>query len=228
MPLKILVVEDDPATLEFMSEVLRAQDVQVHPVGDSLEALGVISEEKFDGIFLDLQMPNLDGFELARRIRQSALNRKTPIVIVTGREEKDIMGLAFRAGGTFFLHKPVDRYKLTELMNSTRGSMVQERQRSTRVPLNTVVECQVGGRTVAGMGINLSLAGLLFQALAPLEVGNSLQVSFWLPSQQEAIRIAGSVVRVEEDKRVAIQFGPLSPKDRQRILEFVTTQGETL
>src|SRR5256885_8974575 len=118
LSLKVLVVEDDPASLELMTEVLRSLEADVRPVSDSQQAAILVSQEKFDGIFLDLEMPNLDGLALAQEVRTSSWNRLTPIVIVTGREERDTMHEAFSTGANFFLHKPIDRHKLSLLFRA--------------------------------------------------------------------------------------------------------------
>jgi CheY-like chemotaxis protein len=60
-PLRLLVVEDDLASLELMVEVFTSLKAQVHPVSDCEKAVGMINQEKFDGIFLDLEMPNLSA-----------------------------------------------------------------------------------------------------------------------------------------------------------------------
>src|SRR5215471_20838192 len=105
MSLKILVVEDDPLMLDLMAQVLASFEAQVRPMGDSEEAAVLVEHERFDGIFLDLQMPKLNGFQLAARIRQSPSNRSTPIVVVTGGDDNKIMAQAFAVGGTLFLQK---------------------------------------------------------------------------------------------------------------------------
>src|ERR1700737_2744564 len=112
-PLKLLVVEDNIASLELMTEVFTSLKAEVRPVSDSQKAAGLVNQERFDGIFLDLEMPNLNGFDLARRIRKSSWNKSTPIVIVTGRDERQTMQEAFALGAAFFLQKPVERQKLT-------------------------------------------------------------------------------------------------------------------
>src|SRR6185312_6901092 len=59
--LKLLVVEDDLASLELMTEVFASLKAQVRPMADSQKAAVVINQEKFDGIFLDVEMPRLNG-----------------------------------------------------------------------------------------------------------------------------------------------------------------------
>src|SRR5713226_10099785 len=83
-PLKLLVVEDNLANLELMTEVFTSLKADVRPISDSERAVGVVNQEKFDGIFLDLEMPNLNGFDLARLIRMSSWNKSTPILSSPG------------------------------------------------------------------------------------------------------------------------------------------------
>jgi CheY-like chemotaxis protein len=102
-PLKLLVVEDDSASLELMTEVFTSLKAEVSAVSDSEKAVGIINRERFDGIFLDLEMPSLNGFDLARLVRKSSSNKSTPIIIVTGRDERQTMQEVFALGATFFL-----------------------------------------------------------------------------------------------------------------------------
>src|SRR5580700_10327409 len=159
-PLRLLIVEDDLASLELMTEVFTSLQAEVRPVSDSEKAVGMVNQEKFDGIFLDLEMPKLNGFDLARLIRKSPRNKSTPIIIVTGRDERQTMQEAFAIGATFFLQKPVDRHKLSILFRAVRGGMLENRRRSTRVPIQTDVTCDVDSRTMRGVTWNLSQGGI--------------------------------------------------------------------
>lgn len=130
MPLRLLLVEDDPASLEFMSEVLTSQRLEVRAVTDGQQAAALIASQRFDGIFLDLQTPSLDGFELLRLVRHSSLNRTAPVAIITGSEDRDTLDRAFAGKATFFLHKPVDRQHLLALLRTALGPM-QRQSRTT-------------------------------------------------------------------------------------------------
>jgi len=121
--LRILVVEDDLPSLELIYEVLLSLDVEVFPASDSERALTVAQNEKFDGIFVDLNMPRIDGFRLMKAIRSAGWNQRTPFIVLTGMGDPDTMKRAFAAGATFFLRKPIDRRQLTSLLNTTRGTM---------------------------------------------------------------------------------------------------------
>lgn len=227
--LKILVVDDNIPVLELVSEVLTLHNVDVYPLSDSQQAATVIGTERFDGIFLDLAMPKMDGFELTRRIRQSGANMRTPIVIVSGLEERQTVHRAFSAGATFFLQKPLNKNKLVHLLNSTRGTMLQERLRSKRVPMRSEVTCQVGSRQLTATSCNLSQTGILLEAEDSLEKGNAIQLSFSFPGKKQPIKAKGFVVRVDGQQRLGIDFTYLSPSDRQRIGDFVASdeQGES-
>jgi|ERR1022692_1776477 CheY-like chemotaxis protein len=128
--LRVLIVEDDWPSLELLNEFLIPFGVRPTSIINSRHAVALIDTEKLDGIFLDLLMPGVDGFELIRIARASSLNKRTPIVVVSGREDKETMQQAFAAGATFFLAKPLDRLKLSRLINTTLGSMLRERTRS--------------------------------------------------------------------------------------------------
>src|SRR5580700_5295428 len=149
-PLKLLVVEDHIPSLELMTEVFTSLKAEVRPLSESQKAVAMVNQEKFDGIFLDLEMPMLNGFDLARLIRKSSWNKSTPIVIVTGRDERKTMQDAFAIGATFFIQKPVDRQKLSILFRTVSGGMLENRRKSTRVPIQAEVACTVGSRTVRG------------------------------------------------------------------------------
>src|SRR5580700_5332611 len=159
-PLKLLVVEDHIPSLELMTEVFTSLKAEVRPISESEKAVAMVNQEKFDGIFLDLEMPKLNGFDLARLVRKSSWNKSTPIIIVTGRDERQTMQEAFSIGATFFLQKPVDRHKLSILFRAVRGGMLENRRRSTRVPIQTDVTCDVDSRTMRGVTWNLSQGGI--------------------------------------------------------------------
>ncbi len=218
-PLKLLVVEDNIPSLELMTEVFMSLKAEVRPISDSQKAVAMINQEKFDGIFLDLEMPNLNGFDLARLIRKSSWNKSTPIVIVTGRDERQTMQDAFAIGATFFLQKPVDRQKLGALFRTVSGGMLENRRKSARVPIQAEVTCTAGSRTVRGMSWNLSQGGMQVE-VGGLMPKDAVRLSFQLPVSGVVIDAAGVVVWAKENRQ-GIQFTSVGAQSQQSIRQFM-------
>lgn len=223
MAIRILLVEDDPDTLELMATVLRSFDVEVLPVADSEEALAIINREKFDGIFLDLVMPKLDGFRLAQAARRSGWNPTTPIVIVTGSSDRRVMQEAFHAGGNFFLQKPVDRNRLAILLNTTRGAMLANRRGLQRAPMRVAMRRD---QAVDLWSCNISERGILVEGDRGLSVGQQVSLSFALPRQTDVITVEGVVARVDALGRAGIAFRHVRATDRQRMRIYVADELE--
>lgn len=218
--LKLLIVEDDAASLELMSEVFSTLKAHIVPIDDGQQASVLINQERFDGIFLDLEMPNMHGFELARRIRASSWNRSTPIIIVTGHDERSTMQQAFAIGATFFLEKPVDRQRLTRLFRAVRGSLFENRRKTARVPLRTEVLCTYGTTAVHGMSWNLSQGGMQIDTDSNLKAGEVVRLTFTLPSSGERIDGIGLVAWASATRQ-GIQFTKLSDKSTTAIKTYI-------
>jgi CheY-like chemotaxis protein len=81
----ILVVEDNPANLRVTQALLEALGCRVTPARNGLEAVGAFRENQFDLVLMDCQMPEMDGYEATRAIRQieGSLDQRTPIIALT-------------------------------------------------------------------------------------------------------------------------------------------------
>src|ERR1700728_200947 len=218
-PLKLLVVEDNIPSLELMTEVLMSLKAEVRPLSDSETAVAVVNQEKFDGIFLDLEMPNLNGFDLARLIRKSSWNNSTPIIIVTGRDDRQTMQEVFAIGAPFFLQKPVDGQKLRILFRTVIGGMLENRRRQMRAPIQAEVTCTVGSRTIRGITWNLSQGGIQVEA-GGLQPKDTVRVLFQLPVSGVRLKVMGTVVWAKENRQ-GIQFTNVSPQNEQSIRKFI-------
>jgi CheY-like chemotaxis protein len=221
--LKLLVVEDDLPSLELMDEVFSSLKANVRPISDGRTAADLINREKYDGIFLDLEMPKMTGFDLARCVRGSSWNKGTPIVIVTGRDERETMQQVFAMGATFFLQKPVDRQKLGGLFRAVRGSLFENRRRSARVPLQTDVVCDVDSKVIHGTSWNLSQGGIQIEA-SGLKAKDIVHISFRLPTSGALVETFGVVIWATECRQ-GIQFTKMSAQSVAALREFIA-EGE--
>jgi CheY-like chemotaxis protein len=218
--LKLLVVEDNIASLELITEVLTSLSADVSPVSNSEKAAVMVNQQRFDGIFLDLEMPKVDGFDLARMIRKSSWNKSVPIVIVTGHDNRGTMHEVFQIGASFYLQKPVDRQRLTNLFRAVRGALLENRRRHARVPLHTPVTCITDSGTMQGTVWNLSMGGMQIEA-GDLQPGTSIQLFFRLPRSTPSVEAVGMVVWAKEHRQ-GVQFTKNSAQTSQAIQEFIT------
>ena len=169
-------------------------------------------------------MPDLHGFDLARLIRKSSWNKSTPIIIVTGRDQRDTLQQAFSIGATFCLQKPADRNKLKTLFRTVLSGMLENRRRHARAPIQTEVMCTVDSRTIRGVTWNLSQGGMQVEA-GGLEPKSTVQVAFHLPVSGVLLEVVGTVVWAKETRQ-GIQFTNVSPKNEQSIREFIAAVEE--
>ena len=221
---KLMVVEDDPGNLELMTELLQQLEAEVRPIADSQEAAACIKQQKFDGIFLDIGMPILSGFDLAKLVRESSFNKTTPIVIVTGRQEQDVMHSSFSVGATYFLHKPVDKVKLFSLLEKVKEPFPENRRRHTRVPLNTEVSCTRGDQTMRGVTWNISQGGIQLE-IKGLKQGDTITMSFVLPHPKKLIKAEG-VVAWEREERQGLYFTSMGLTEQALVRDYITKTAE--
>lgn len=106
---RVLIVEDSPAMRQLLTITSRSHGAEVVEAADGLAALKLLTRERFDLIFLDLNMPVMDGLKLIQRLREDAAHAQTRICVVTtegaDETEKQVRAL----GADDFLRKPVSR-----------------------------------------------------------------------------------------------------------------------
>jgi two-component system, NtrC family, response regulator AtoC len=113
--IRILVIDDDTNTLEMMQIRLQA-DYEVATAGSGAEGLRLIGERRFDVVLTDLQLPDLDGIELVKRIREAAPD--TEIIMITGYGSYETAVGATKAGAFDFVEKPVNFDRLRVSINN--------------------------------------------------------------------------------------------------------------
>jgi CheY-like chemotaxis protein len=114
---RVLLVEDDVIVAAVIRGLLQAQGHAVCHVINGLAALAELAHSTFDVVLLDLDLPGVDGFQIARLIRQrESAGRHQPIVAVTARSGRDDEAQARAAGMDGFLRKPLTGEQLAEAL----------------------------------------------------------------------------------------------------------------
>jgi CheY-like chemotaxis protein len=110
---RVLMVDDRPENLMALEAILQGMPVNAVGVGSGEAALKQLLQHEFALILLDAQMPDMDGFETARRIKQRERTRGVPIVFLTAADADGHLALrGYAAGAVDYLTKPIDPWVL--------------------------------------------------------------------------------------------------------------------
>jgi putative two-component system response regulator len=110
-PKRILVIDDDRQNCDLLEAMLKMLGHESEIAMDGFEALGKLSLD-IDLVLLDVMMPGMDGFEVARQIRSNPQYCDLPIIIVTALGSKEDRLRAVEAGANDFISKPIDKIEL--------------------------------------------------------------------------------------------------------------------
>jgi CheY-like chemotaxis protein len=222
MSMKLMVVDDDPAALDLVESLVEPLGYEVLALADSRHAAECVNKQKFDGVFVDVQMPNMDGFELTSLIRASRLNSRVPIVMITAFEDVETMRHGYKAGVTFFLTKPFNPEKLRGLLLGMRSTILRERTRYVRLPFRTMVTCRWGNEQSELGSVNISDGGMLLESSRGLESGEEVNLDFTLSPGQEHLSLRAKIVHKEPPDRIGVQFHDLTSEDQETIRDYIS------
>jgi excisionase family DNA binding protein len=114
---RLLVVDDEKPVLDAIKRAFKphASQIEVTTTSSGLEAVLLVSEQKPSGLLIDLNMPEIDGLELCRRIRQRKTLDGVRLITMTGRMTSQLQAESLKAGAVACLPKPVDVQQVLEL-----------------------------------------------------------------------------------------------------------------
>jgi len=136
--LKILIAEDDHELRRLFAHVLIKHGYYVREVSHGGEALDALDGEYFDMILSDIMMPQVDGYELVRLLREAGNN--IPVMMITAKDAFDDMRLGFLSGSDDYMVKPINVNEMVLRVGALlrRAQMINERRLTLG---NTVMEC---------------------------------------------------------------------------------------
>jgi two-component system KDP operon response regulator KdpE len=129
-PLRILVVDDEPAIRRLLKTSLASQDYLVSEAADGAAALAALKRDPFDVLVLDLGLPGMDGFEVIRQLREgrSAL----PIIVLSARADETGKVRALDLGADDYVTKP---FGIEELLARIRAAVRHRLQQEGELPI---------------------------------------------------------------------------------------------
>ncbi len=158
MPDKVLIVDDDVQTLRLVGLMLERQGYKILAANSGNQALQMARTEQPDVIILDIMMPDMDGYEVIRRLRKDPETANLPILLFTAKTDVDNKISGYEAGADDYLTKPIHPAELTAHLRSmlqrgkTRLSSSKERGYVVGVL------AAKGGVGVSTLTLNLAIA----------------------------------------------------------------------
>jgi EAL domain-containing protein (putative c-di-GMP-specific phosphodiesterase class I)/CheY-like chemotaxis protein len=110
----VLIVEDNDLQRKVQSRILNAENYRVVTASSGREALEILRTLRPHLIFIDIEMPGMSGLDVLRQLRKTSVFKKTPVVIVSGVNTKNVVQDSLDAGANSFMVKPFDRKTLVE------------------------------------------------------------------------------------------------------------------
>lgn len=134
MSARVLVVDDVPVNLKLLEARLSAEYFEVVTATNGTDALGICERSQCDIVLLDVMMPDMDGFEVARRLKSSPATHHIPVIMVTALDQPADRVRGLEAGADDFLTKPVnDTALIARVRSLVRLKMVTDELRMRAV-----------------------------------------------------------------------------------------------
>ena len=160
---KLLVVEDDPNIVELLSASLRFAGFDVTAATTGSEAVAAARESQPDLVVLDVMLPDLDGFEVIRRLREGGV--RTPVVFLTARDATDDKIRGLTLGGDDYVTKPFSLEELTARIRAVLRRSALDQPESTAVLSFADLELDEESHEVRRAGRLVSLSPTEFKLL---------------------------------------------------------------
>ena len=155
---KVLIVDDDVQTLRLVGLMLERQGYKILAANNGTQALNMARAEQPDVIILDIMMPDIDGYEVTRRLRNDPEIASIPILVFTARTEVDNKITGYEAGADDYLTKPIHPAELTAHLRA----LLQRSKNRLNADKNEGYVMGVcaakGGVGVSTLALNLAIA----------------------------------------------------------------------
>ena len=121
MTQRVLLAEDEPNIVESLTFLLRREGFEVEVHLNGAEALSAALAEPPDVVILDVMLPQLDGFEILRRLRSDTRSENLPVIILTAKGQREDRETALVEGADRFITKPFSNAELVDAVKGLAG-----------------------------------------------------------------------------------------------------------
>lgn len=142
----ILVVDDTPPNLQLLLATLTRKGYEAHGITDGSVALANMQNKLPDLVLLDINMPNIDGFQVCQQLKSNDLTRDVPVMFISGRDEVLDKVQAFALGGVDYITKP---FQIAELLARVENQLALRRLQRQLQEQNELLKIEINNRIIA-------------------------------------------------------------------------------
>ncbi len=121
----VLIIDDSPTIRKLLAYILKKKNYIIAEAEDGMDAMEKLSHVQVDLVIVDLNMPNMDGIEFVKGLRDNYYYMDTPVIMLTTTKDEKLKKDAFEAGVNMFLNKPVQPgvllYKVESFLQEGEG-----------------------------------------------------------------------------------------------------------
>lgn len=158
--MKVLIIDDERAIRNSLKEILADEGYEVDTAEDGAQGFGKADAEKFDAIFCDIKMPNMDGTEFQDRIIARGID--TPLIMISGHGDVETAVQCMRKGAFDFIQKPLD---LNRILITLKNAV----ERNTLINENRILKKKIYGADMIGKSAPMLHIREMIEKVAPTE-----------------------------------------------------------
>jgi len=185
----ILIVDDVPENLQVLGTILETKNYEIALASNGQQALDLIDDIQPDLILLDIMMPELDGFEVCRKLKNSETTKKIPIIFLTAKTDTDDIVKGFELGAADYVTKPFNASELLARVHTYLELKKVEHERVQKEKLQGIIE--MAGAVCHEMNQALQIISGLSELLV-------LDISEDNPLYSNIQKIKGQIARMGE------------------------------
>jgi CheY-like chemotaxis protein len=206
-PLCILIVDDSKFFLELEKQFLRNTPATILTATSAEKALLLAKEHRPSLVFMDLDMPEIDGLDGCRAFKADSDLRSIPIVLIGGDSPETEQANALAAGAVDYLTKPLDR---RAFLASGHKHLVSIDRREPRRNCQIIVDFTCRGRRLLGRCIDISSGGMFLESQPRAQAGEKLLLKFSLPDKKKTpVEVQGKICWVNSKDAIIKDGFPL-------------------
>jgi DNA-binding response OmpR family regulator len=211
-----LLCSSDQQVYRIMRPVLDTFAIETQVCVELPAALDAVTHRRLDTVIVDWNGA-YNPIRVLRATRGSSWNSKSTILAVVNEDHE--MHTALRSGANFLIHNPSDTDGVSRCLRAAYGTMLLQRRRSARCPVNIPVVARFSelGRIDARIS-DISAGGVALQCKQEVHVNLQVSMSFLLPSSNILIHVAGKVVNADAKGRAGVCFSFI-PQSELKLLE---------